>query len=84
LVQGDDVLDGEGAGLVFVCLVPDAADHGGTGPAGELGGQGSDSAEDAVHEDGASGDRAVGEDGAVGGDAGDAEAGAEFVADAVG
>ena len=55
-----------------------------SGSVRELGGEGPDGAEGAVHQNDRSVDRTVGEDGAVRGDAGDAEAGAGLVADLAG
>ena len=60
------------------------ADHRGARPCGELRRHRPDAAEHAVDEDRRAVDRPVPEHGAVGGDAGDAEARAHLVRDAVG
>jgi hypothetical protein len=60
------------------------ADHRGPAPARELGGHRANRAEDALDEDGGAVDGAVGEHGAVRGDPGDAQAGAEFIAEVAG
>jgi hypothetical protein len=62
----------------------DGGDDCGTGPVGELGGEGADRTEGAVDEHGGAVDGALGEDGSVSSDAGDAEAGADPVVDLVG
>ena len=60
------------------------ADHRGSAPARELGGHRANRAEDALDQDGSAVDGAVGEHGAVRGDPGDAQAGAELVAEVTG
>lgn len=83
-VQGDGVGDDGRVDVVEVRGAADGGDYGGAGPVGELGGQRADAAEDSVDQDQSAGDRAVGEDGAVGGDAGDAQARPQLVAEVVG
>lgn len=78
--MGDDA----GVDPVEVRGAADGGDHCGAGPVGELGGQGADAAQDSVHQNQSTVDRAVREDGAVGGDPGDAQARAEFVVEVVG
>jgi hypothetical protein len=65
-------------------VAADGGDDCGTGPVGELGGEGADRTERAVDEHGGAVDRAVGEDGSVSRDAGDTESGADPVVDLVG
>jgi hypothetical protein len=78
LIERDGVRDGW-VDQFEIALARDGSDHRRAAPAGELCDERPDRTEHTLYKDGLSGDGAVSEDGAVGGDAGDPEAGAEFV-----
>jgi len=84
LVKGDELRNDGRVHLIDRGAAPHGSNDYGTSPACQLRGQGSDAAEDAVHEDRLASYRSVCEDSPVRGDTRDAEAGTDLAADLIG